>query len=141
MTSLYTNVDHDTDTLAGILALCVGKIPVTGDAQHEGPVIQNFDDFFDVNWNKLLNKQSCGLWNEIWQYQVPYTHLCIQAEVMPTDISLKTKYRQSDNFVITGGTVSCHYENLRCHQWWWSCQIDNLLFSMYMYDGGKNQKV
>ena len=30
----------------------------------------------------------------------------------------KRKDRQFDNFVITGGTVSCLKNNLRCHQWW-----------------------
>ena len=38
-------------------------------------------------------------------------------------ISLKTIDRQFDNFVVTGGTVSCHYDNLRCHHWQQSCQI------------------
>ena len=32
--------------------------------------------------------------------------------------SLKTKDNQFDNFFITGGTESCHYDNLQCHQWW-----------------------
>ena len=45
-------------------------------------------------------------------------------------ISLKTKDHQFDNFVITGGTVSCHYDNLQCHQWQQSRQIDDLLFSV-----------
>ena len=30
---------------------------------------------------------------------------------------LKTKDRLFDNFVATGGPVSCHSDNLRCHQW------------------------
>ena len=30
--------------------------------------------------------------------------------------SSKTKDCQFDNFIITGGTVSCHYDNLLCHQ-------------------------
>ena len=38
---------------------------------------------------------------------------------------LKTKSSQFDNFVVTGGTVSCHYDNLRCHQWKQSRQIDD----------------
>ena len=42
----------------------------------------------------------------------------------------KQEGRQFDNFVVTGVTVSCHCDNLRWHQWWQSCQIDNLLFSM-----------
>ena len=32
------------------------------------------------------------------------------------------KNRQFDNSVVTGGTVSCHYDNLGRHQWWQSCQ-------------------
>ena len=42
----------------------------------------------------------------------------------------KTKDRQFDNFVVIGGTVSCLYDNLRCHQWQQSCQIDDRLFSV-----------
>ena len=33
-----------------------------------------------------------------------------------------------DDFVITGGIVGSHYDNLRCHQWWRGCQVDDLLF-------------
>ena len=44
--------------------------------------------------------------------------------------TLKTKGCQFDNFVVTGGTVSCRNDNLRCHQWRRSCQIDNFLFSV-----------
>ena len=43
---------------------------------------------------------------------------------------LKTKDCQFDHFVITGGTVNCRYDNLRCHQRRQNCQIDNLLFWM-----------
>ena len=34
-----------------------------------------------------------------------------------------------DNFVITGGTISCCYDNLRYHQW---RQIDDFLSSMIL---------
>ena len=44
--------------------------------------------------------------------------------------TLRTKDRQFDNFVVTGGTVSCHYDNLRCHQSRQSCQTADLLFSV-----------
>ena len=42
--------------------------------------------------------------------------------------TLKTKGHQFDNFVVIDGTISCRYDNLRCHQWRQRCQIDNLLF-------------
>ena len=45
--------------------------------------------------------------------------------------SLKTKGHQFDDFVVTGGTVSCPNDNLRCQLWRQSCQIDYLLFSLY----------
>ena len=32
-----------------------------------------------------------------------------------TDLPLKTKDHQFDNLVVTGGTVSCRNDNLRCH--------------------------
>ena len=47
----------------------------------------------------------------------------------PTRIFLQGR-PQFDNFVATGGTVSCHSDNLRCHQWRQSCQSDGLLFLM-----------
>ena len=47
--------------------------------------------------------------------------------------TLKTIGRQFDNFVVTGGTVSCRNDNLRCQQWWKNCQIDGLLSSVYMH--------
>ena len=42
----------------------------------------------------------------------------------------KARGCQFDNFVVTGGNVSCHNDNLQCHQWWQSCQIDNPVFSV-----------
>ena len=34
---------------------------------------------------------------------------------------MKTKDHQFDYFVVAGGTISCHYDKLRCHQWQQSC--------------------
>ena len=50
--------------------------------------------------------------------------------------SLKTIDRQLDNFVITYGTTSCHYDTLWSDQWQLSCQIDDLLFSVSRYGVG-----
>ena len=49
----------------------------------------------------------------------------IFSEILTTT---KTKNHQFDNFVITGGTLTYHYENLQWHRWQQSWQIDNLLF-------------
>ena len=46
-------------------------------------------------------------------------------------VPLKTKGRQFDNIVVTGGTVSCHNDNLWCHQWRQNCQIEDSLFSVF----------
>ena len=46
--------------------------------------------------------------------------------------SLKTKGRQFDNFVVTGGTESYRNDNLRCHQSRKSCQIDKFSFTMIL---------
>ena len=54
---------------------------------------------------------------------------CVDVIICPC-CTLKTKDPQFDNIVITGGTVSCHNDNLQCHQWGQSCQIDDLMFSV-----------
>ena len=45
--------------------------------------------------------------------------------------SLKTNGRQLDNFVATGGTVSCHKDKLRYHERWQNCEIDDILFPVF----------
>ena len=39
--------------------------------------------------------------------------------------TLNTKSCHVVNFVITGGTGGCQYDNLQCHQWSQSCHYDN----------------
>ena len=43
------------------------------------------------------------------------------------------KYNQFDNFVVSDGTVSCRNDNLRCHKWHQSCQIGDILFSVWVH--------
>ena len=50
------------DTLTALLALCEGNPPVTDGFPHKGPVMQSFNNSFDV---KLLNKQSKCSWIEM----------------------------------------------------------------------------
>ena len=54
---------------------------------------------------------------------------------------LKAKYRQFDNFVVIGGTVSCHYDNWWCHQWRHSYQIDQLFSVSLMSNVYRNDSV
>ena len=61
-----------------------------------------------------------------------FNYLCILGKFAVSVVSyyyasLKTKKSQFDNFVVTGGTKSCHYYNLSLQQ---NCQIDDLLFSV-----------
>ena len=44
--------------------------------------------------------------------------------------ALKTESHHDANFVVTGGTVGCLYDNLRCHQWRQSWHYDNSRFSV-----------
>ena len=60
----------------------------------------------DMHWRRTLNIVECQLQ------------------------TLKTNGRQFDNLVVAGGTVSCHNDNLRCHQWRGGCQIDDILVSV-----------
>ena len=47
-------------------------------------------------------------------------------------VTLKTKSCRNANFDVTGGTVGCHNDNLRCHQWRQSWHYDNSWFSVYV---------
>ena len=69
--------------------------------------------------------QGCMHAHVSWMYSISVIHSSTQLSH-----SLKRKYGQFDNFVVNGGTVSCHYDNLWCHQWRQSCQLDDFLLSV-----------
>ena len=46
---------------------------------------------------------------------------------------LKTKSCHNANFVITGGTIGCHNNNLQCPQWQQSWHYENSQFSVSTY--------
>ena len=35
-----------------------------------------------------------------------------------------------DGFGVAGGTMGCHYDNLRCYRWRRACRSNDHLFSM-----------
>ena len=43
---------------------------------------------------------------------------------------MKAGDRRFDDFGVAGGTMSYHYDNLRCHRWRRACRSDGPLFSM-----------
>ena len=43
----------------------------------------------------------------------------------------ENKKRQFDNFIVIGGTVSCHYDNLECHQWRQIVKLMTLCFQWW----------
>ena len=49
----------------------------------------------------------------------------------PAHHTLKTESCHNANFVVTGGTVSCHKDNLRCRQWRQSWHHDDSRFSVH----------
>ena len=61
------------------------------------------------------------------------SHVCFRNHYFINLIAHTPRARdcQFDSFVVAGGTVSCHYDNFRCHQWWQGCRADDLLFSEY----------
>ena len=52
------------ETISGLLAICAGNPPVTGEFPAQRPVTRSFDVFFDLGLNKRLSKQSWGWWFE-----------------------------------------------------------------------------
>ena len=43
----------------------------------------------------------------------------------------ENKKRQFDNFIVIGGTASCHYDNLECHQWRQIVKLRTLCFQWW----------
>ena len=52
------------ETFSGLLAICAGNSPVTGEFPAQRPVMRNFDVFFDMRLNKRLSKQLGDRWYE-----------------------------------------------------------------------------
>ena len=50
-------------------------------------------------------------------------------------ISLKTKNCDNTTFAITGGTLACHNDSLRCHQWRLSWHYHNFQFTSHVFPG------
>ena len=55
---------HQMETFSGLLDLCSGNSPVSGEFPSQRPVMRSFDAFFDLHQNKRLSKQSWGWWFE-----------------------------------------------------------------------------
>ena len=55
---------HQMEAFSTLLALWVGKSPVTREFPSPRPVTWSFDVFFDLHLNKQLSKQSWGWWFE-----------------------------------------------------------------------------
>ena len=73
---------HRIETFSALLALCVGKSPVTGEFPAQRPVTRRFDIFFDLCLNKQLNKQLRPRWVEtpsrsLWRQWNDTYHQCM----------------------------------------------------------------
>ena len=67
---------HQMETFAALVALCVGKSPVTGEFPSQRPVMRSFDVFFDLHFNKRLSKQLRRWWSDPITLTVMYLY-CI----------------------------------------------------------------
>ena len=119
---------HQMETFSALLALCEGNSPVTGEFPSQKPVSRSFDVFFDLHLNKRLNKQPrrrwfetplCSLWRHCNASHTTSTGSAYDIAVSMLIIHLQyvqTTLQNNANFVVTGGTAGCRYDNLRCHQ-------------------------
>ena len=71
---------HQMETFSGLLAICAGNSPASGEFPAQRPVTRSFDVFFDLRLNKRLSKQMWGWWSEtlscpLWRHcNGQYTH-------------------------------------------------------------------
>ena len=64
---------HGMGKLFTLLALCEGNPPMTGGFPSQRIVMPNFDTFFDISPNRLLNKQSKCRWIEAPEHSCDFT--------------------------------------------------------------------
>ena len=80
--SKYSWWRHQMEIFYGLLALCAGNSPVTGDFSAQRPVTRSFDVFFDLRLIKRSGKQSWGWCTEtssrpLWRHcNVPRVAHC-----------------------------------------------------------------
>ena len=55
---------HQMETFSGLLAICTGNSPGTGEFPAQRPVTRSFGVFFDLRLNKRLNNYWRGWWFE-----------------------------------------------------------------------------
>ena len=63
----------------------------------------------------------------------PFDDVIMKRTKLNQTKTLKTKHRQFDNFVVTGVTVSCHYNPKRFAYFMWSIIVRLLLSSCVLY--------
>ena len=80
----------------------------------------------NLGWFKVLDGIDPD-WNDcpVWHFEA----LWIWVIVLDHTENKRSPFWQL--CVSTGGTVSCHNDDLWCHQWWQNCQNDDLLFSVH----------
>ena len=68
----------------------------------------------------------------LWHLKVSANAVNHRNNKAPTE--LKTESSDDANFVVTGGTGVCHYDNLRCHQW--TQLASSFYFVNFVFTGG-----
>ena len=89
----------------------------------------------DQNHHRMLGYHIIAMINMIYVYKTEILFCsseCWWHFIIPILFALKMKDCQFDNFVIIGGTISCHWDNWLCHQWWQNCQTDYLWFAVHV---------
>ena len=85
MLSIY----DDVIKFSGLLALCEGNSPVTGEFLLQRPVTRSFDVFFDLRLNKRLSKKSWG-----WWFETPSRSIWRHCNEIPTKLAHRWKMGQ-----------------------------------------------
>ena len=83
---------HQMETFSGLLALCAGNSPVTGEFPSQRPVKRSCDVFFDLRMNKRLSKQSIRRWFETPSHSL--WHHCNDSDITHEVLRDFAKYRR-----------------------------------------------
>ena len=77
------------EAFSALLALCVGKSPVTSEFPLQRPVTRSFDVFFGLRLNKGLSKQSKA--SGLRRHHAYYDVIVIRHEIAPNTLDMSSR--------------------------------------------------
>ena len=104
------------ETFSGLLAICAGNSPVSGELSTQRPVTQSFDVFFDLRLNKRLSKQSWAGLGRVPDLPVRVLVICVSTSTSPSTWLLHESESESESWLLSTSTSTS--TGLYSYEYW-----------------------